>query len=143
MEDFAGGTVVHINAGAAGVALTLVLGKRIGWPKERMRPHNVPFVLLGAGLLWFGWLGFNAGSELAADQIAGFALVNTIVATAAAMLGWLVVERIRDGRPTTLGLLPVSSPVSSRLRRRAPSSARSVRSRSASPRGSSVPSPCP
>lgn len=103
VEDFAGGTVVHINAGAAGVALTLVLGKRIGWPKERMRPHNVPFVLLGAGLLWFGWLGFNAGSELAADQIAGFALVNTIVATAAAMLGWLVVERIRDGRPTTLG----------------------------------------
>ncbi|MBX6371879.1 MAG: ammonium transporter [Acidothermus sp.] len=103
VEDFAGGTVVHINAGAAGVALTLVLGRRIGWPNERMRPHNVPFVLLGAGLLWFGWLGFNAGSELAADQVAGYALVNTIVATAAAMLGWLVVERIRDGHPTTLG----------------------------------------
>jgi Amt family ammonium transporter len=103
VEDFAGGTVVHINAGVAGLALTLVLGKRIGWPKERMRPHNVPFVLLGAGLLWFGWLGFNAGSELAADGTAGFALLNSVVATAAAMLGWLVVERIRDGHPTTLG----------------------------------------
>ena len=103
VEDFAGGTVVHINAGVAGLALTLVLGKRIGWPKERMRPHNVPFVLLGAGLLWFGWLGFNAGSELAADGTAGFALLNSVVATAAAMLGWLVVERIRDGHSTTLG----------------------------------------
>jgi Amt family ammonium transporter len=103
VEDFAGGTVVHINAGVAGLALTLVLGKRIGWPKERMRPHNVPFVLLGAGLLWFGWLGFNAGSELAADGTAGFALLNSVVATAAAMLGWLVVEKIRDGHSTTLG----------------------------------------
>jgi ammonium transporter, Amt family len=103
VEDFAGGTVVHINAGMAGVALTLVLGKRIGWPKERMRPHNVPFVLLGAGLLWFGWIGFNAGSELAADTIAGLALINTTVATAAAMLGWLIVEKVRDGHSTTLG----------------------------------------
>ncbi len=103
VEDFAGGTVVHINAGVAGVALTLVLGKRIGWPKERMRPHNVPFVLLGAGLLWFGWIGFNAGSELAADATAGYALINSVVATAAAMLGWLVVEKVRDGHPTTLG----------------------------------------
>jgi ammonium transporter, Amt family len=103
VEDFAGGTVVHINAGVAGLALTLVLGKRIGWPKERMRPHNVPFVLLGAGLLWFGWLGFNAGSELAADGTAGFALLNSVVATAAAMLGWLVVEKVRDGHSTTLG----------------------------------------
>jgi Amt family ammonium transporter len=103
VEDFAGGTVVHINAGAAGLALTLVLGKRIGWPKERMRPHNVPFVLLGAGLLWFGWIGFNAGSELAADATAGYALVNSVVATAAAMLGWLIVEKVRDGHSTTLG----------------------------------------
>jgi Amt family ammonium transporter len=103
VEDFAGGTVVHINAGIAGIALTLVLGKRIGWPTERMRPHNVPFVLLGAGLLWFGWIGFNAGSELAADPVAGWALINSVVATAAAMLGWLVVEKIRDGHSTTLG----------------------------------------
>jgi ammonium transporter, Amt family len=103
VEDFAGGTVVHINAGIAGIALTLVLGKRIGWPKERMRPHNVPFVLLGAGLLWFGWIGFNAGSELAADAVAGYALINSVVATAAAMLSWIVVEKIRDGHSTTLG----------------------------------------
>jgi ammonium transporter, Amt family len=103
VEDFAGGTVVHINAGIAGLALTLVLGKRIGWPKERMRPHNVPYVMLGAGLLWFGWLGFNAGSELAADSTAGIALVNSVVATAAAMLTWLIVEKIRDGHSTSLG----------------------------------------
>ena len=103
VEDFAGGTVVHINAGVAGLALTLVLGRRIGWPKERTRPHNVPFVLLGAGLLWFGWLGFNAGSELGADATAGFALLNSIVATAAAMLGWIAVEKLRDGHSTTLG----------------------------------------
>ena len=103
IEDFAGGTVVHINAGIAGLALTLVLGKRIGWPKERMRPHNVPYVMLGAGLLWFGWLGFNAGSELAADSTAGIALVNSVVATAAAMLTWLIVEKIRDGHSTSLG----------------------------------------
>ena len=86
-EDFAGGTVVHINAGAAGLALALVLGKRRGWPKEPMRPHNVPFVLLGAGLLWFGWFGFNAGSALGANQLAGYAFVNTNTATAAALLG--------------------------------------------------------
>src|SRR5450631_1395443 len=103
IEDFAGGTVVHINAGIAGLALTLVLGKRIGWPKERMRPHNVPYVMLGAGLLWFGWLGFNAGSELAADTTAGYALVNSVVATAAAMLAWLIVEKVRDGHATSLG----------------------------------------
>ena len=103
VEDFAGGTVVHINAGIAGLALTLVLGKRIGWPKERMRPHNVPYVMLGAGLLWFGWLGFNAGSELAADTTAGYALVNSVVATAAAMLAWLIVEKVRDGHATSLG----------------------------------------
>ncbi|MGH3777132.1 MAG: ammonium transporter [Pseudonocardiaceae bacterium] len=101
--DFAGGTAVHINAGAAGLALCLVLGRRRGWPREAMRPHNLPFVMLGAGLLWFGWFGFNAGSAVGANGIAGLAFVNTMVATAAAMLGWLLVERIRDGRPTSLG----------------------------------------
>ncbi|MGH3933531.1 MAG: ammonium transporter [Pseudonocardiaceae bacterium] len=101
--DFAGGTAVHINAGAAGLALCLVLGRRRGWPREAMRPHNLPFVMLGAGLLWFGWFGFNAGSAVGANGVAGIAFVNTLVATAAAMLGWLLVERVRDGRPTTLG----------------------------------------
>ena len=102
-EDFAGGTVVHANAGAAGLAVALVAGRRIGWPKHAMRPHNVPFVLLGAGLLWFGWFGFNAGSALGANQLAGYAFVNTNTATAAALLAWIAVERIRDGHPTTLG----------------------------------------
>ncbi len=102
-EDFAGGTVVHANAGAAAMAVALVLGKRRGWPKDNFRPHNVPFVLLGAGLLWFGWFGFNAGSALGANTSAGYAFVNTNTATAAAMLGWLAVEKIRDGHPTTLG----------------------------------------
>ena len=101
--DFAGGTVVHINAGVAGLALALFLGQRRGWPRERMRPHNVPFVLLGAGLLWFGWFGFNAGSALGANQLAGYAFVNTNTATAAAMLAWLGVEKLRDGKATTLG----------------------------------------
>ena len=101
--DFAGGTAVHINAGAAGLALCLVLGRRRGWPREAMRPHNLPFVMLGAGLLWFGWFGFNAGSAIGANGVAGLAFVNTMVATAAAMLGWLLVERFRDGRPTSLG----------------------------------------
>ncbi|WP_424188602.1 ammonium transporter [Actinokineospora sp. G85] len=101
--DFAGGTAVHINAGAAGLALCLVLGKRKGWPRESMRPHNLPFVLLGAGLLWFGWYGFNAGSAVSAGQLAGVAFLTTTVATAAAILGWLVVEQVRDGKPTTLG----------------------------------------
>src|SRR5437879_2662271 len=101
--DFAGGTAVHVNAGAAGLALAIVLGKRIGWPKDRFKPHNVPFVLLGAGLLWFGWFGFNAGSALAANSLSATAFVNTQVATAAALLGWILVERIRDGKATTLG----------------------------------------
>ncbi|HEY8455503.1 MAG TPA: ammonium transporter [Actinopolymorphaceae bacterium] len=101
--DFAGGTAVHINAGAAGLAAALVLGKRLGWRKDPMRPHNLPLVLLGAGLLWFGWFGFNAGSAVAADGAAGVAFLNTQAATAAAVLGWLLVERIRDGKPTTLG----------------------------------------
>ncbi|QUH04511.1 ammonium transporter [Saccharopolyspora erythraea] len=101
--DFAGGTAVHINAGAAALALVLVLGKRKGWPKEPGKPHNLPFVVLGAGLLWFGWFGFNSGSALAANATAAVVLVNTLVATSAAMLGWLLIERIRDGHATTLG----------------------------------------
>ena len=101
--DFAGGTVVHVNAGAAGLAMALVLGRRRGWPAEPMRPHNLPFVLLGTGLLWVGWLGFNAGSALAADQVAAYAFVNTVLASAAALLTWTAVERFRYGKPTTLG----------------------------------------
>jgi Amt family ammonium transporter len=101
--DFAGGTAVHINAGAAGLALALVLGKRIGFAKEPMRPHNLTLVMIGAGLLWFGWFGFNAGSELAADITAAGVWVNTMVATGAAMLGWLATEKLRDGHATSLG----------------------------------------
>ena len=101
--DFAGGTAVHINAGAAGLALALVLGKRTGFGREAMRPHNLPLVMIGAGLLWFGWFGFNAGSALAANNTAAVAFMNTIVATAAASLGWLVTEKIRDGHATSLG----------------------------------------
>jgi ammonium transporter, Amt family len=103
VEDFAGGTAVHINAGAAGLALALVLGKRNGWPKAQFKPHNLPLVLLGAGLLWFGWFGFNAGSALGANGLAALAFTNTMLATATALLGWLLVERIRDGHPTSLG----------------------------------------
>jgi Amt family ammonium transporter len=103
LEDFAGGTAVHINAGAAGLALAIVLGKRIGWRKESMRPHSLPLVLLGSGLLWFGWFGFNAGSALAANGIAGLVLMNTQVAAAASVLGWLLVERVRNGHATSLG----------------------------------------
>jgi Amt family ammonium transporter len=101
--DFAGGTAVHINAGAAALGVALVLGRRIGWPRDRFKPHNVPMVALGAALLWFGWFGFNAGSELTADATTAIAFVNTQVATAAAVLGWIIVERIRDGRPTMVG----------------------------------------
>jgi ammonium transporter, Amt family len=101
--DFAGGTAVHINAGAAGLALCLVAGRRRGWPKEPMRPHNLPFTLLGASLLWFGWFGFNAGSALTAGDLASTAFTNTMIATSAALLGWIVVEQVRDGKPTTLG----------------------------------------
>ena len=101
--DFAGGTAVHINAGIAGLVLAVILGKRLGWPQSPMRPHNLPFVMLGAGLLWFGWYGFNAGSAIGAGGIAGTTFVMTTVATAAAMLGWLLTERIRDGRATSLG----------------------------------------
>ncbi|TCJ00316.1 ammonium transporter [Aeromicrobium sp. IC_218] len=101
--DFAGGTAVHINAGAAGLALVLVLGKRVGWKRDPMRPHNLPFVLLGAGLLWFGWFGFNAGSAVGANGLAGLAFVNTAVATAAAIIGWIAVELVREGKGTSLG----------------------------------------
>ena len=101
--DFAGGTAVHINAGAAALALVLVLGKRRGFGREPMRPHNLPLVMLGAGLLWFGWFGFNAGSALGANGLASLAFVNTQVATAAALIAWIGTERLRDGHATTLG----------------------------------------
>jgi Amt family ammonium transporter len=101
--DFAGGTAVHINAGSAALAVAIVLGKRVGWPRENMRPHNVPFVALGAGLLWFGWFGFNAGSELTVDFVTSIAFVNTQLATAAALVGWCLVEWIRDKKPTMVG----------------------------------------
>ena len=101
--DFAGGTAVHINAGAAGLALSLILGKRVGFGKTPMRPHSLPLVMLGAALLWFGWFGFNAGSAVTSNGTAGLALLNTIGATTAAMLSWLLVEKIRDGHATSLG----------------------------------------
>ncbi|MFD1713654.1 ammonium transporter [Amnibacterium flavum] len=101
--DFAGGTAVHINAGAAALALALVLGKRIGFAKGIQKPHSIPFVLLGASLLWFGWFGFNAGSEGAADGFAALAVMNTIVAPAASLLTWLIVETIRGGKATAVG----------------------------------------
>ncbi len=101
--DFAGGTAVHINAGAAGLALAIVLGKRLGWPKTPMKPHNLTLVMIGAGLLWFGWFGFNAGSALAANNTAAVVFMNTFIATCAAGIGWLLTEKIRDGHATSLG----------------------------------------
>jgi Amt family ammonium transporter len=101
--DFAGGTAVHINAGAAGLALALVLGKRVGFGRDPMRPHNLTLVMAGAGLLWFGWFGFNAGSALAANGQASEVWVTTMGATGAAALGWLLTEKIRDGHATSLG----------------------------------------
>ncbi|MER8233888.1 ammonium transporter [Streptomyces sp. NPDC094049] len=102
--DFAGGTAVHINAGAAALGVILVIGKRVGFKKDPMRPHSLPLVMLGAGLLWFGWFGFNAGSWLGNDDGVGAVMfVNTQVATAAAMLAWLAYEKIRHGAFTTLG----------------------------------------
>ncbi|MDX6741273.1 ammonium transporter [Actinocorallia sp. A-T 12471] len=101
--DFAGGTVVHCNAGAAGLAIAIVIGRRTGWPRANMAPHNVPFIMLGVAMLWFGWFGFNAGSALKADAVAVWAFVNTNTATAAALLTWVMVERIRYGKPTALG----------------------------------------
>jgi Amt family ammonium transporter len=101
-EDFAGGTVVELNAGMAGAALALVIGRRRGWPHTLMRPHNMPLTVLGGGILWFGWFGFNAGSALSAGR-AGMAFLNTNTATAAALLAWIAVEKWRTGKPTTLG----------------------------------------
>jgi Amt family ammonium transporter len=101
--DFAGGAVVHMNAGAAALALVLLIGRRKGNPETPMPPHNLPMTLIGTGILWFGWAGFNAGSALAADGIAAQAIMNTFVCASAAMLGWLVVEKLKDGHATTLG----------------------------------------
>ena len=101
--DYAGGLVVEIVSGSSALALALVLGPRIGFKVDAMRPHNLPFVLLGVGLLWFGWFGFNAGSALAADGLAAAIFLNTLVAGCLGMLGWLSVEQIRDGKPTTFG----------------------------------------
>ncbi len=102
--DFAGGTVVEINSGAAALALALVLGKRDGFKKDPMRPHNMPLVLLGAGMLWFGWFGFNAGSALSAGSLAATAMINTQIASAAASMSWALYEKWRDGKATTLGV---------------------------------------
>ena len=101
--DYAGGLVVEIVSGSSALALALVLGPRIGFKVDAMRPHNLPFVLLGVGLLWFGWFGFNAGSALAADGLAAAIFLNTLVAGCLGMLGWLSVEQVRDGKPTTFG----------------------------------------
>ncbi len=101
--DFAGGTAVHINAGIAALALALVLGKRVGFGREPFKPHNLTLVMLGAALLWFGWFGFNAGSAVAANATAGIVFLNTVVATGAAMLAWLLVEKLRNGHATSLG----------------------------------------
>jgi len=103
LQDFAGGTVVEINSGISGLAMALVLGKRAGWRKDPMRPHNIPLVLIGAGLLWFGWFGFNAGSALGANHLAALAFMNTQIAGSTALCGWLLIERFRDGRATSLG----------------------------------------
>ena len=102
--DFAGGTVVEINSGAAALALAIVLGKRDGFRRDPMRPHNMPLVLLGAGMLWFGWFGFNAGSALSAGSLAATAMINTQIATAAAAMTWIAYEKKRDGKATTLGV---------------------------------------
>jgi Amt family ammonium transporter len=101
--DFAGGTAVEVNSGAAALALVLVVGRRRGWPRDPVRPHNLPLVMLGCGILWFGWFGFNAGSALGANGLAATAFLDTMVAGGTGMLGWLLVEQRRDGKPTTLG----------------------------------------
>jgi Amt family ammonium transporter len=101
--DFAGGTAVHINAGIAALALVILIGARLGWPRTPMKPHNLTLVMIGAALLWFGWFGFNAGSQVAADNTSAVVFLNTFVATCAAGLGWLVTEKIRDGHATSLG----------------------------------------
>jgi len=101
--DFAGGTVVHISSGVSALVLCMMLGKRRGHGAEEMRPHNVPMVLIGVALLWFGWFGFNAGSQLAADGVATAAFINTHIATAAAAMSWTVIEWIRFKKPTAVG----------------------------------------
>ncbi|MHB1924935.1 MAG: ammonium transporter, partial [Acidimicrobiales bacterium] len=101
--DFAGGTVVEINSGFSSLAAVLVVGRRRGWPHELMSPHSLPFTMLGAGILWFGWFGFNAGSALSAGPVATQAFMNTQVAAACGLLGWILMERLREGRATTLG----------------------------------------
>ena len=101
--DFAGGTAIHINAGIAALVLVAMIGKRRGYPEQPMPPHNLPWTLIGTGVLWFGWFGFNAGSAAAANGQAAQALVNTSLAASAAMLGWLIVEKLKDGHATTLG----------------------------------------
>ena len=101
--DFAGGDVVHISSGLTGLILCLMLGKRKGFGMMSYRPHNVPFVALGAALLWFGWFGFNAGSEFVVDGVAGLALINTVVASGAALVSWMIVERVKVGKPTLVG----------------------------------------
>lgn len=101
--DFAGGDVVHISSGTTGLVLAILMGKRRGYGLVSYRPHNVPFVMLGASLLWFGWFGFNGGSEFAADGIAALAILNTVVASAAGVLSWMLVERVRSGKPTLVG----------------------------------------
>ncbi len=101
--DFAGGAVVHMNAGAAALGLVLVLGKRRGWRAQAMPPHSLPLTMLGTAILWFGWFGFNAGSALAADGVAATALMNTFLAASAGMLAWMLCERLKDGHATTLG----------------------------------------
>lgn len=101
--DFAGGDVVHISSGLTGLILCLMLGKRKGFGMMSYRPHNVPFVALGATLLWFGWFGFNAGSEFVVDGVAGLALINTVVASGAALVSWMIVERVKVGKPTLVG----------------------------------------
>jgi Amt family ammonium transporter len=101
--DFAGGTVVHINAGVAALVAAIVLGRRAGWPQESMTPHNVPFVVLGASILWFGWFGFNGGSALASNGTAAVAFSVTHIATAAAIFGWVIPEWIQHGKPTAVG----------------------------------------
>lgn len=101
--DFAGGTAIHVNAGIAALAAVLVLGKRRGWPQEGHPPHSMPLVMLGTGILWFGWFGFNAGSALGANGQAAQAFMNTFLAAAAAGLAWVIVEWLRDGHPTNLG----------------------------------------
>ena len=123
--DFAGGTVVHVAAGAASLALVYVLGPRKGWPNEPMPPHNLPFTMIGAGILWFGWFGFNAGSAFGVSIVTVQAFANTFTAGAFAMLAWLVVERLLDGHATTLGacLLYTSPSPRDKRQSRMPSSA--------------------